>query len=138
MIEHRQIVGVDPGPARRLPHRDPERFLLLSPFFFDSSMVGLFWTLLSGGTIVLPQPGAERDVLALGCCRSPSTRSPTCWRMPSLHHVLADETDPAQLASLRTVIVAGEACTMAVVAAHRRACPNEPWLTSTDPPRRMI
>ncbi|MPY92772.1 MAG: AMP-binding protein, partial [Acidimicrobiia bacterium] len=43
--------------------------------------------------------------------------------LPSLYQVLLDEVGADRLASLRTVIVAGEACTAGVVAAHRRACP---------------
>ena len=41
------------------------RFLLLSSISFDSSVAGIFWTLTTGGTLVLPRDGEEQDVEAL-------------------------------------------------------------------------
>ncbi|CAN0419069.1 unnamed protein product, partial [Hapterophycus canaliculatus] len=35
----------------------PESFLLLSPLWFDSSIAGLFWTICSGGKLVVPVDG---------------------------------------------------------------------------------
>lgn len=136
MVEHRQIVASTMA-RRGFYDGDPERFLLLSPFFFDSSMVGLFWTLVSGGTIVLPEVGVERDVLGLGALVA--EREVThLLALPSLHHVLADEADPAQLASLRTVIVAGEVCTTAVVDAHRQACPHAELVNEYGPTEATV
>lgn len=52
--------------ARRTFYREsPRRFLLLSSFASDSSVAGIFWTLSSGGTLVLPVRGEERDPQAL-------------------------------------------------------------------------
>ncbi|MPY92773.1 MAG: AMP-binding protein, partial [Acidimicrobiia bacterium] len=65
MVEHRHIVASTLA-RRGFYGPGPERFLLLSPFSFDSSMAGLFWTLTSGGTIVVPEAGAHRDVMRLG------------------------------------------------------------------------
>ena len=39
--------------------RHPGRFLMLSSVAFDSSVAGLFWTLASGGELVLPTEAAE-------------------------------------------------------------------------------
>ncbi|NNF00605.1 MAG: AMP-binding protein, partial [Pyrinomonadaceae bacterium] len=40
----------------------PESFLILSSFSFDSSMVGIFWTLSTGGKLVLTERLVEQDV----------------------------------------------------------------------------
>ena len=42
-----------------------ESFLLLSSFSFDSSVAGIFWSLTSGGCLVLPPKRIEQDVQAL-------------------------------------------------------------------------
>ena len=44
---------------------DPERFLLVSSIAFDSSIVGLFWTLSTGGTLVVP---TDDEVVSLPIC----------------------------------------------------------------------
>ena len=52
--------------ARWQYYRDPvEGFLLLSPFAFDSSVAGIFWTLTQGGKLVLPADEQMVDITAL-------------------------------------------------------------------------
>lgn len=101
----------------------PGRFLLLSPVAFDSAMVGLFWTLAEGGTLILPPPGAERDAEAiLALIRREGVTNTLA--IPSLYGVLLDGADWSDLASLRTVIVAGEACPPELVRTHFTALPK--------------
>ena len=45
--------------------RPPDRFGMLSSPSFDSSIVGLFWTLATGGTVVLPSDRQSHDPDAL-------------------------------------------------------------------------
>ncbi|MEM9593743.1 MAG: condensation domain-containing protein, partial [Acidobacteriota bacterium] len=100
-----------------------DRFLLLSPFAFDSSVAGIFWTLATGGALVLPAPGEERDVQALGrLIRDHRVTHTLC--LPALYGVLLDEVEAEALRSLDTVIVAGEACPPGLPAAHRRLLPE--------------
>ncbi len=83
------------------------KFLLVSPFFFDSSVAGIYWTLCQGGTLVLPGPGKERDVLHLADLIDRHEISH--WlSIPSLYEILLEEA-PEKLCSLRVVILAGEA-----------------------------
>ncbi len=98
-----------------------ERFLLLSSFAFDSSMVGLWWTLACGGTIVLPEPGRHLDVVHLAEVIERDAVT-DLLALPSLYLALLEENAPARLRSLRRAIVAGETCTPAIVRAHRAAC----------------
>ncbi len=93
------------------------RYLLVSSFAFDSSVAGLFWTLADGGTLVLPPPGAERDPERLAELIEQSAVTHTLM-LPALYDLVLDRAAPDQLATLRTVIVAGEACRPALLARH--------------------
>ncbi|SMF97565.1 amino acid adenylation domain-containing protein [Methylomagnum ishizawai] len=94
-----------------------ERFLLLSSFAFDSSVAGIFWTLSQGGCLVLPKEGAQKDPKALAETIA-GHRISHLLCLPSLYGLLLDQSEPSQLACLRTVIVAGEACPRDLVARH--------------------
>ncbi len=99
----------------------PTRFLLLSSFAFDSSVAGIFWTLCSGGTLVLPAGGEERDPAALAALIDAERITHTLC-LPSLHALLLSA--PGRLDSLATVIVAGENCPPALPAEHARRLPR--------------
>ena len=101
----------------------PERFLLLSSYAFDSSIAGIFWTLCSGGTLVLPSSGLEQDVVAL--CKLIAEKGIThSLCLPSLYELILDHSRTGQLSTLRTMIVAGEPCSSGVAAKHCRILPN--------------
>ena len=96
------------------------KYLLLSSFSFDSSVAGLFWTLCSGATLLLPPAAARRDVPALvELIRRERVSHLLC--LPSLHSLLLDAADREDLESLRCVIVAGEACPVDLPSKHQRA-----------------
>ena len=98
-------------------------FLLLSSFAFDSSIAGIFWTLCSGGTLVLPRTGLEQDVESLlDLAGDADVTHLLC--LPVLYELMLDAAVGDQLASLRTAIVAGEACTPSVVDLHRTRLPT--------------
>jgi amino acid adenylation domain-containing protein len=101
----------------------PRSFLLLSSPVVDSSVAGVYWTLRTGGTLVLPAARAEQDVdtLARLIERSGVTHM---LLVPSLHHTLLEHADLHRLASLRCVIVAGEACPPEVVRLHQQRLPG--------------
>lgn len=105
--------------ARNVHYRDaPRAFLLLSSLSFDSSVVGLFWTLTTGGTLVVPDAGDELDPGALGrLIESREVTHTLC--IPSLHRMLLQHVDAAALRTLCVVIVAGEPCPVDVVERHR-------------------
>jgi amino acid adenylation domain-containing protein len=101
----------------------PERFLLLPSFAFDSSVAGIFWTLCSGGTLVLPAPRLERDVRALTAFMA-RQRITHVLTLPSLYALILEHAGPRDLGSLRVAIVAGETCSPGVVERHRRLRPR--------------
>ena len=122
VVRHRNIV--DSTRVRNDVYGgNPESFLLLSSFAFDSSMVGLFWPLWVGGAVVLPEPGTHMDVPALG--RQIREHGVThILALPALYRVLLTEADLQELRSLRSVTVAGEACPASLVAAHYERLPH--------------
>jgi amino acid adenylation domain-containing protein len=98
-------------------------YLLLSSFAFDSSVAGIFWTLADGGTLVLPDPGDERDIDRLVDLIAEQQITHTL-ALPSLYRLLLDFAPPDSLDSLRTVIVAGEACPSDLASRHYAFLPG--------------
>jgi amino acid adenylation domain-containing protein len=124
LIAHRNLVGST--HARVLRYGEVESFLLLSSFAFDSSVAGIFGTLASGGTLVLPDEEAPRDVPRIAALLA-EHRISHLLCLPSLHAALLDLAAPAWR-RLRVVIVAGEACPAALLARHRERLPEaELW-----------
>lgn len=100
----------------------PQRFLLLSSFSFDSSIVGIFWTLCAGGTLILPPSGLERDLDGiLELADGKQVTHLLC--LPALYELLIEQGGDS-LADLRVAIVAGEACPPSLVAGHLATLPG--------------
>ncbi len=102
----------------------PSSYLVPSPFTFDSSVAGIYWTLATGGKLVLPDPGMEGDVAHMSQLieRHQVTHMLT---LPTIYQLLLNHTEPAKLRSLKTVIVAGEPCHPSVVEDHHRLAESE-------------
>lgn len=120
-VAHRQITHATLA-QREFGRPDPACFLLLISFSFDACAVGLYWTLSTGGQVVVPtleehrDPRTLRDLIArhrvthLDCT-------------PSLYSVIhADDASP--LASLHCVIVGGEECPRSLVERHYALLPE--------------
>ncbi|HWB35869.1 MAG TPA: AMP-binding protein, partial [Rugosimonospora sp.] len=123
-VTHRQIVhSTAVQYAVERPY--PEAFLLPVSFSFDASGVGLYWTLTTGGTLVLPTDAEHRDPERLRelISRYAVTHIDCA---PSLYDVLlgAAGEGAAALRSLRLVQVGGEQCPPALVARHRDLLPE--------------
>ncbi|SCL44441.1 AMP-binding enzyme C-terminal domain-containing protein [Micromonospora citrea] len=96
----------------------PQRFLLCSSISFDSSVAGIYWTLCTGGTLVIPSD-RPFDVRAL--VRAGAAHRPTHTLMvPSLYRLVLRSPVP----SLTTVIVAGESCPPGLVDLHHERMPH--------------
>ena len=96
--------------------RRPASFLLISSAAFDSSVVGLFWTLAFGGKLVLPTDTESHDPGAL--IKLLTTEQVTHTLMvPTLYQALLDRGEATEYWPAQ-VIVAGEACPRSVVDHH--------------------
>lgn len=121
-VTHRNLVH---STLARDAHygRPVGRFLLLSSFAFDSSVVGIFWTLCSGGTLVLPAPKLEQDIDRLVALAADEGATHLLC-LPALYQLLVEHAGDGELDSLEVAIVAGEACPSAVLESHIRRVPH--------------
>ncbi|MEO8069884.1 MAG: amino acid adenylation domain-containing protein, partial [Acidobacteriota bacterium] len=136
MVSHANLAY---STAARLDYyRAPAtRYLLLSSVAFDSSVAGLFWTLCSGGCLVLPAPGTERDSAQLASLIE-SEAVTHVLALPSLYRLLLGQHPTRSLASLEVVIVAGEACPAVLVGEHRRRLPSTSFFNEYGPTEATV
>jgi amino acid adenylation domain-containing protein len=122
LVTHRNAVA---STTARLAHyREPvSAFLLLSSIAFDSSVAGLFWTLASGGLVVIPSQSQIADPLAVAHLIEVHRVSHTL-AIPALYRLILEEAPSAALGSLHTVVVAGETCPPGLVRLHRSRLPG--------------
>ncbi len=120
-VTHRNLVHSTTARAEHYG-AGPDCFLLLSSIAFDSSVVGIFWTLCTGGTLVLPAPGDEQDLERLeGLVTEHGVTH--LLALPSLYSLMLEHSGSA-LGGLRVAIVAGEACAPETVRRHLDALPG--------------
>ncbi len=121
-VTHKNLVHST--SARIVYYSEPVRsFLLIPSFAFDSSVAVIFWTLCQGGSLILIREGRQRDIWHLG--QAIAQHQISHWlSVPSLYALLLDHIQPVELISLRTVIVAGETCSPALVKHHRQLLPQ--------------
>ena len=93
------------------------RYLLLSSFSFDSSVAGIFWPLVAGGSLVMVPRRSEQDVAGLTQTLKEARVTHTLL-LPSLYRVILDVAPPDALSTLEVVIVAGEACPSGLIQEH--------------------
>ena len=101
----------------------PSAFLLMSSISFDSSKAGIFWTLCTGGTLVISKEQLEQDIEALSQVILSNAVSHTLM-LPSLYKMLLELGSLESLKSLETVIVAGEKCTTVLCQEHFKKLPE--------------
>jgi amino acid adenylation domain-containing protein/thioester reductase-like protein len=110
--------------ARILYYDQPvTNFLLTSPFAFDSSVAGIFWTLCQGGTLSLPHENFQTNMLQFIQLIT-QHRISHLLCVPSLYKLILDHIKPQQLVNLQCVTVAGESCPKDLVERHRQLLPQ--------------
>jgi amino acid adenylation domain-containing protein len=117
--------GLAASTAARTQHygADPKTFLVVSPLGFDSSVAGLYWTLGTGGTVVLPTDVEAQDAAALARLIRVHAISHVLM-LPGLYDAVLEAAEPGDLDSLELVIVAGEECAATLPKRHRTHCPG--------------
>lgn len=130
MVSHRN--AVHSTSARFSSYRHPvSAYLLLSSFAFDSSVAGLFWTLGQGGCLCLPTDDEAKDPAALAELIL-NRQVSHLLALPSFYALLLKQA-ATELQSLKTAIVAGEACSVEVVKQHRAVLPHVPLYNEYGP-----
>jgi len=99
------------------------RFLLLSPYSFDSSVAGIFWTLCSGGTLVLTPGELHKDPTAIADIME-SQEITTLLAAPTLYAIMLESCSGRKLHGWKTAIVAGQACPAELARNHHRLFPS--------------
>ena len=122
MVSHRNLTH---STEARIDYYDHhvQAYLLLSSFAFDSSVAGIFWTLGTGGELILPGMTREQDLEYLANLIDKHKISHLLC-LPSLYKLLLEFSDPAKLDALQTAIVAGEACSADLSRLHFDALPD--------------
>ena len=113
------------------------RFLVVSSCSFDSSVAGIYWTLMQGGTLILPEEGGERDIRGLVDLIRRRRVTHTLM-VPSLYSALIEHASAADLSSLDTVILAGETCPPAVTHEHYRRLPGTALVNEYGPTEATV
>ncbi len=121
-ISHGNIIS---STASRLEFYDtnPEAFLLMSSISFDSSKVGILWTLCTGGNLVIAEKRIEQDIDKISTLIKEESITHTLM-LPSLYNLILDYVEAPKLKSLNTVMVAGEACNMPMCKKHFNIFPE--------------
>ncbi len=104
-------------------HEPVERCLLTFPLAFDGSITSIFWTLLHGGTLIIPSEDAYRDPQQLSALVA-RHRISHMVLIPSLYDLMLQHVVPTQLDALRVVVAAGEPLPVDVVHRHYERVPD--------------
>ena len=115
-ITHKNIVN-STGGRLDFYDKNPDAFLLLSSISFDSSKAGIFWTLCTGGNLVIAENRIEQDISRITEVINQNKVSHTLM-LPSLYAMILEHGVTEKLESLNTVMVAGEACPPYLCAKH--------------------
>ncbi len=118
-VDHGRLAASN-GARRSVYDRHPGTYLLMSSCSFDSSVAGLFWTLTSGGEVLLPTDAEAHDpdaVLRL------LERADHTLMVPTLYEALLERGSTRERWP-SVVVVAGEACPARLVRRHHEVRPD--------------
>ncbi|MGF1488110.1 MAG: amino acid adenylation domain-containing protein, partial [Prochloraceae cyanobacterium] len=122
LIEHKNLVH---STNARFSYYNStlHSLLLLSSVAFDSSVAGIFWSLCSGGSLIVPKQNSLLEPLQITKLIAEHQIS-HLLSIPSYYGQILQHADPQALVSLHTVIVAGEVCPTTLLKLHDRAVTN--------------
>jgi D-alanine--poly(phosphoribitol) ligase subunit 1 len=121
VISHRALSASTAARQRHYPDT-VTGFVLCSSLSFDSAYAGIFWTLASGGTLIVPSSRAG-DLSAVGRAAT-DARASHLLMVPSLYAAALRGGLAPRLTGLKTVIVAGESCPPDLVRRHFGLLPD--------------
>ncbi|MGB7498154.1 MAG: amino acid adenylation domain-containing protein, partial [Candidatus Acidiferrum sp.] len=119
MVEHRGLCNTIHWMTRTLELSAADRCLLKTPITFDAVGRELFPTLLTGGRLVIAQPGGHRDSRYLAEMMR-SERISIFHCVPSLLQFLVEEPAFDESLALRAIMCGGEVLTTQVVERFQR------------------
>lgn len=120
-VPHRALAASTEARVHAYEHQ-PGAFLVVSSPAFDSSVAGLFWALVAGGTVVLPTDSEAHDPDALLDLFETADVTHTLL-VPTLYQAML-ERGAGRSAWPTQVVVAGEACPPRLVDRHHQLRPS--------------
>jgi amino acid adenylation domain-containing protein len=124
--------------ARVLRYPEPVgRYLMLSCFAFDSSVAGLFWTLIQGGALVVPREGSHLDPVAL-CTLLREQGITHLLAVPSFYHAILGAATREDLVTLRVAMTGGDWCSFELIELHRALAPQAGFYTEYGPTETTV
>lgn len=121
-VTHKNLVFSTTSRFDFYPNQ-PQSFLLMSSFSFDSSVAGIFWTLLTGGKLVLIERRMEQDLNSLSEIFTSEEITHTLL-LPTLYQTLLKNLPKEVFDTFKTIIVAGEACPKVLCNEHYELLPH--------------
>ncbi|MCF6437464.1 non-ribosomal peptide synthetase [Pseudoalteromonas sp. MMG022] len=115
-IEHGALANSTVGRFKAY-QESPQSFALFSSYAFDSSIVGIFWTHISGGKLCIVDIKQGLDLQAFETLMADEQVS-HFLTLPSVYQTML-LADIHPNSSLQTVIVAGEPCDLNLVKQHQ-------------------
>ncbi|MFK7935091.1 MAG: amino acid adenylation domain-containing protein, partial [Saprospiraceae bacterium] len=122
MITHENLVyqlqgqhAIAPAPIGKM--------ILTCSISFDVSVLTIFWTLLSGAPLLIPEQGEEKDINRL-LQLIEKEQVTHILTLPSLHTLIVEHATSQQLKSVKLVNVSGEVCPTSLTQKHAQICPN--------------
>ncbi|MEO1260059.1 MAG: amino acid adenylation domain-containing protein [Bacteroidota bacterium] len=122
MITHENVCNQLEGQQAIAPEPIATMMLTCS-ISFDVSVLTIFWTLLQGATLVIPEQGEEKDMVQLaGTIYDQQVTH--ILTLPSLYTLLLEQASEKKLQSLKLVNVSGEVCPVSLAQKHEEVVPN--------------
>lgn len=110
MIEHRSIINRLQWMSERTGLDEAEMILQKTPYTFDVSVVEMFWWAFSGASMVLLEPGMEKDPIKVAEAIE-KYQVTYCHFVPSMLKLFLDfitDDTAEQIKSLKKVVASGE------------------------------
>ncbi|MFK7810228.1 MAG: amino acid adenylation domain-containing protein [Saprospiraceae bacterium] len=135
-IEHHSVINLVQGQLNFV-QQPVQRFLYAYSFAFDGSVLLIFWTLLSGGTLVMAPEELEKDISQISDFIEDHAIS-HLLTFASLYGLLLERTKAHQLNTLKHVSVAGESCPPVLIQQHFDKLPNCVFLNQYGPTEATV
>ncbi len=120
-LSHRAIANSTQARLHRY-HRGVGEFAMASPMTFDMSLVGIWWTFATGGTLRILAPDTAGMFSELADALSAGTLTHTMLTPSVYRQVLSTVHKPAP--TLQQILVGGEPCPADLVEEHYRRMPE--------------
>ncbi|MDF3054351.1 MAG: amino acid adenylation protein [Gammaproteobacteria bacterium] len=121
MIEHGNLLASILARTESYPEKN-QNCLLFSSLGFDTSITAIFWPLVQGGTLVIPEQSDSKDPRQIAHLIQ-KYKVTHLLITPSFYDLLLDQNAQHSLDSLQRVIVGGEQTHIFLVHKHKKNLP---------------